>query len=523
MWVKFIAGGDPVNLTAALNLSLQTQSDIGGLAITPDGTAIAFDAQIAGTAPPAYSSWVIPAPLGGVPRKLVTNGRAVRWSPDGTKIVYAVAGGSAGDALWVADADGGNPREIAPRRGGIHKHWPTWSGDGRFVYFNNSISTSNVEPAELYRVPAAGGAIEPVVTTARRAVFPALMPDGSGMIYGANPDTADLGLWWKSLIRPDAQAERLTRGIGEYVEPNISADGRSVVTALVEVRQALVRLPSAGADDAWSPATLTSGFTGDLDPVLSPAGDRLVFSSTRTGNRNLWTSRPDGTEVRPLTSGTAIDERPAFSPDGRRIAFLSDRGGRRGIWVMDADGGTARRLAAADVLDSISWSRDGSRIVFAVPGDEPHLEMIAVADGVVRPLSTPGPAAAPAWSPAADVVAYFESVPGSPGRQVTQRVAFVDATGRPVHQPIQAPYLGNGQIAWDATGKRLALVGNSGAAASAVWIFDPEGRQQPRRVGECPHDMRLRGVTWTADGQSILVGQFRRTGDIVLFELSKAR
>jgi len=190
---------------------------------------------------------------------------------------------------------------------------------------------------------------------------------------------------------------------------------------------------------------------------------------------------------------------------------------------MDADGGSARLLAHADVLDSISWSRDGSKIVFAVPGDEPHLETVGVADGVVRPLRTPGPAAAPAWSPAADVVGYFESVPGSPGRRISQLVAFVDGNGRPVHKPIPAPYLGNGQMTWDASGTRLALVGNSGAVASAVWIFDPEGRQPPRRVAECPHDIRLRGVTWAADGQSLLVGQFRRTGDIVLFELSRPR
>ena len=147
IWVKFIAGGDPVNLTGSTGLEVQSQSDIGGLAISPDGATIAFDARVRDVEPTSFATWVVPAPLGGVPRRFLTGGnRAVRWSRDGTRLVYVEAGSSAGDALWVADADGGNPKEIAPRRGGMHKHWPTWSADGRHVYLNYSISTSNAEP-----------------------------------------------------------------------------------------------------------------------------------------------------------------------------------------------------------------------------------------------------------------------------------------------------------------------------------------------------------------------------------------
>lgn len=101
VWVKFLTGGDPVNLTASFDQDVQTQSDIGGLAVSPDSSSISFDAGSLAVGPFSFASWVIPGPLGGVPRKLVT-GRAVRWSRDGTRIVYVSAGASAGDALWVA-------------------------------------------------------------------------------------------------------------------------------------------------------------------------------------------------------------------------------------------------------------------------------------------------------------------------------------------------------------------------------------------------------------------------------------
>ena len=89
--------------------------------------------------------------------------------------------------------------------------------------------------------------------------------------------------------------------------------------------------------------------------------------------------------ARALTSGNAFDERPAFSPDGTRLAFVSDRGGRRSIWTMSADGGIPERLSDADVVDRLVWSPDGRRIVFAVTGDTPTLQLVSVADGTIEP------------------------------------------------------------------------------------------------------------------------------------------
>ena len=44
VWVKFVAGGDPVNLTASSGIVVQSQDYISGLDISPDGTQIAFAA-----------------------------------------------------------------------------------------------------------------------------------------------------------------------------------------------------------------------------------------------------------------------------------------------------------------------------------------------------------------------------------------------------------------------------------------------------------------------------------------------
>ena len=179
VWVKFIAGGDPANLTATANIEVQAADAISGLDVSPDGTQIAFLAQ--------GSAWVIPAPLGGVPRRVLTSGTALHWSPDGKRILFVGTGGPLGDMLIVADADGQNEQIVAKREGAQHLHWPRWSADGRFIYFNHGPQNFNIEPTEIFRVAATGGAIERVVGTARRAAFPFLSADGRGLILCSQP------------------------------------------------------------------------------------------------------------------------------------------------------------------------------------------------------------------------------------------------------------------------------------------------------------------------------------------------
>src|SRR6185295_3772306 len=122
VWVQFVAGGEPANLTAAAGLEVSASPGVGGLDISPDGTRIAVMAKSRGSAK-AFATWEVPAPLPGVPHKLLDDGfLGMRWALDGRHITFIRAGSSAGDALWIADADGANRRELIQARDGIHIH-----------------------------------------------------------------------------------------------------------------------------------------------------------------------------------------------------------------------------------------------------------------------------------------------------------------------------------------------------------------------------------------------------------------
>jgi Tol biopolymer transport system component len=515
IWVKFVAGGEASNLTAAAGLDVFGARN-AQLEISPNGTAVAARVRTAS----GVDTWLIPAPLPGVPRKFIEAAAGLCWSPDGRRVAYFRTGQYAGEPLFVANADGTNPVEIVPARGGVHLHRPAWSHDGRYVYFVSTATRFDQEPASIFRVAATGGATEPVIPTSRRALDPLPMPDGTGLIYAANPTTADLDLWWRPL-EGSGGAVRLTTGVGEYAEPRMAADGRRMVATLLDVRQWLVRIPVGNGKDApivrlktlTDAVMLTRGDTGDVDPAVAPQGpNRLVFSSTRSGIRQLWTALPDGSDPRPLTSGTALDERPAISPDGRLVAFISDRGGERGIWLIGIEGGTPQFLApAADLIDMLTWSPDGRQIAFAVAGgDLPKLRVMSLADKRPRKLQTPGGASAPAWSPTDDVIAYLEQL-----RPNYTRVAFVDSRGQPLHTSLPtSPNLGVAALAWAPDGRRLA----SASANEGCWLIESSAAEPFRKVGDLPRSQRFHGVAWTRDGSSVIGAIEETKGDIVLFE-----
>ncbi len=348
------------------------------------------------------------------------------------------------------------------------------------------------------------------------------MPAGD-LVYAGNPDTLEMGLWWKPSSGGDPRL--LTTGVGDHTEPRLSADGRKLVLTLLEMRQFLSVIPARG--NAAGERPLSDGFAGDLDPVMSPRGDRLLFDSSRLGHRNIWIARPDGTDPTPLTTEAAFDERPSFSPDGQQIAFVSDRSGQRGIWIMNTEGGAPRFVGAAKVLDTLTWSRDGRRILFARPGGgSPTLASISVPDGSVEPFATPGGAVEPAWSPTSDVLAYLEPVtipPRLPSSAPTARqwLRFVDGQGRPLYSHLPLQSFTNGFLSWSLDGRRLAVAAIPANGAASIWIVEPDGTVPFRKLLDFPLSSWPRGITWTADGSSIIIAKQEPHSGIVLYDVNR--
>ena len=106
---------------------------------------------------------------------------------------------------------------------------------------------------------------------------------------------------------------------------------------------------------------------------------RIAFDSGRSGGtQNIFTVRPDGSDVRQLTfltAGQGAASWPAWSPDGQSIVFeRADINGPNRMFVMNADGSGQRLLFNDDAgYDDFrpSFSPDGSRVIFSRCRDVP--------------------------------------------------------------------------------------------------------------------------------------------------------
>jgi len=93
----------------------------------------------------------------------------------------------------------------------------------------------------------------------------------------------------------------------------------------------------------------------------TPLTGRIVFTSDRTGNYEIYMMNADGSNITRLTYTSANEESPRFSRDGSKIVFV-----RNGdIYVMNANGSNVTRLTYTSALEADPcFSPDGSKIVF---------------------------------------------------------------------------------------------------------------------------------------------------------------
>lgn len=138
--------------------------------------------------------------------------------------------------------------------------------------------------------------------------------------------------------------------------------------------------------DGSAQTRLTNSAGLDDEAAIDPTGAHIVFVSARSGVPRLFTMDVSGANQTALTTGSAtwVPERaPVWSPDGSQIAFVSTRSNMPQVWVMPAAGGQAVQLTheAGGAVDP-TWSADGSQIVFVSTTGTPYLREVTIATGL---------------------------------------------------------------------------------------------------------------------------------------------
>lgn len=231
----------------------------------------------------------------------------------------------------------------------------------------------------------------------------------------------------------------------------------------------------------------------------------FAFTSTRTGNHDVFLTSVGSDSVINITNHPATDFSISWSPDGTRLLFGTDRDGNREIYVMNADGSDPKNLTKHAAVDTApDWSHDGRKIVFISDRDVASREIYLMdADGsnVVRITENDRYEEAPALSPDGRRIA-FGALAASETADETLQIFVIDVDGENEQQLTRLPGH-NSAPRWSPDGKRLAFYGQvgEGYAGADIFTMAPDGTETVNLTNDAEPDWQ---PDWSSDGQWIL-------------------
>jgi imidazolonepropionase-like amidohydrolase/Tol biopolymer transport system component len=398
--------------------------------VSPDGRTIVFDLL--------GDLYTMPSSGGQATR--IVGGLSFEsqptFSPDGKTIAF-LSDRTGVENLWLANADGTNPRAVS-KDGRTNDRpqimaSPAWTPDGEYVVVSKARAP---DPGTFWlfmyhrdggsgvRVgappppqPSPEAAPGPPPAPAPNRMGAVVSPDGRFVYYaqrtGSFTYNARFPLWQiHRLDRETGDTVQVTNAQGSAMRPVLSPDGTRLVYATRHKAATALRIRDlrTGAekwlahpvtrDDQESRASRDTmpryAFMPDGTSLLVPIDGKLARIDVETGARTPvpFTARVQA-EIAPrvytpvrVDDGETVKARlvrwPSLSPDGRRLAFSA----LNRLYVMDMPSGTPRLITSAPAGTAPEgefmpvWSPDGSTITYVTwTTTGGHLKRVAATGG----------------------------------------------------------------------------------------------------------------------------------------------
>jgi len=318
------------------------------------------------------------APAGLTIRDLVQFDRVAdpQLSPDGRSLAYVLRStdldaNSAKRAIWLMDLDGHNARKLTGGSGSSDT--PTWSADGKTLYFLSTRSGSN----QVWKLPLSAGGEAQQVTSLPLSLNGFLLSprdDRIAVSMDVFPDCASLAC---SAERFDAKP----KASGMLYDKMFV---RHWDTWANGSRAQLYTLSLDPAGKAGEPVPVSKGVDGDVpskpfggmeEVAFSPDGKTLVFTARVAGttepwstNLDLWKVPADGSAqpVNLTDDNDATDTSPVFTPDGQSLVYLAMsratfEADRQRILIKELASGKTREVAP-------NWDRSPGHLALSADG-----------------------------------------------------------------------------------------------------------------------------------------------------------
>jgi len=259
-----------------------------------------------------------------------------------TRIAYVSNG-----ELKIIDSDGAETRAITTGRGALS---PAWSPGGESVVFTvlgntgTQVQELDVRTGRTRRISQIRAGLN---------ITPVYQPGGNAILYAQGTGNGtDL-----VLAELDSSApRRITIGKGtDNTSPSYSPDGTKIAFISGKSGSPQVYIMDADGSNVQLLTPYTPGVRSyRASPDWSPDG-RAVAYEQQNGNFQIFTIDLRDRAPKQLTS-EGENEDPSWAPDGRHIVFTSSRTGDKQLWILDTETGRARQLTHTKGARLAAWS-----------------------------------------------------------------------------------------------------------------------------------------------------------------------
>ena len=276
--------------------------------------------------------------------------------------------------------------------------------------------------------------------------------------------------------------------------------------------------------------------------AAAPATAKIVFTSNRDGNAEIYIMNPDGSGQINLTRHRAADFDPVWSPTGEHILFVSDRSKTLDLYLMDADGRNVRQFFVKTARrQHPTWAPNGKKVAYTrvdVLRGDVGIYVASINDQVEKRIAS---GMRPMWAPDTPEIGFIFSDWLIPLNDGFGGIAFKETNIQIVHSLTHAkeelalpgfPFVFN--LVWSPDSTKIAFSGIDIDAIplpvllqedhnildeKTIYLMNRDGTEVKQVVevdGENPSD-----PTWAPSGDA-LVYQRQIGKDIQLFKVTLA-
>ncbi len=448
---------------------------------------------------------------GGTEQKIAKNTMSpFTVSPDGKQLAFM-----RDQELTIANTDGSGERVLArrDRQTGWFESWgsqPSWSPDGeRIAICGGRVEQGKAHP-ELLEISVADGAQKVIPTPSNWNSLDDVqwLPDETGLLVNAREASgAPFQIWHISY--PAGEIRRITQDFQNYDWLSITNDSRLLIAEQENTRYNIWTAPLADTNQVKQLTFGASANDGYWGMAFMPDG-KIIYTSPRNGNLDLWMMNPDGSNQHQLTASAGDDARPIVTPNSRYIVFRSTITDLERIWRIDADGGNPTQLTGGDGYQTQPVVSPDGKWVYYLQADGEHGDIwkIPIEGGEPVRVSRHGKIVRLfSISPDKKLLVFEQYVKDS---KVPWQIGLMKTDNGEVIRLFETKM--NGRIQWTADSKSLIYIENHDAMNL---MQQPLDGGEPRPITNF-NSQQIRAFEIAPDWQNVVFSRGNITSEAVL-------